>query len=236
MLAFCCSAPAISAAATPDKTTSELLRDEPSADTSPVSFSIYGVTYSVPRNYITKMENWSGGPQDMVNFRATFPGMQPLTEKTARCLTQPRAYWPPGCIPIEFWIHGGRGALSDDDHFNNMRDLFHGQIPEKGPAGFEIYRFGPEDAPTEVYRKRTPEHTILVTCLYDALDGHRKAVCENYASPLPNGDSLFYLIDLEQIPNAEKIDSAVRSLIASFTLKGLKDDPIHAKHNNAKSD
>jgi hypothetical protein len=205
---------------------SQILRDQPSIDATPVEFSIAGVNYRVPRNYISHMDNYNGGVQEMVTFKVTFPGFEPLTDKTKQCLTQPKAYWPPGCVPIEFWIGGyskDQPVLSDDDHFNNSRDLFHSQIPKQGPDGFEMYETGPENARMETYRKKIPTHTLLFECLiFSGYQGKRDAVCENYGSPLPNGNGLSYRLSLDQIKDAEKIDDGIRSVISSFTLKGDK--------------
>ena len=59
---------------------SQILRDRPSLDATPVFFSIAGVKYKVPRNYISHMDSYEGGPQDLVNFKATFPGFEPDRE------------------------------------------------------------------------------------------------------------------------------------------------------------
>ena len=197
---------------------SQVLRDHPSTDSTVISFSIAGVNYKVPRSYITQMDSWNGGAQGGVSFHATFPGFEPLTEKTKQCLTEPRAYWPAGCIPIEFWIHGKNGP-SDDDHFNNQRDLFHSQLPKQGPAGFEMYETGPLNARIETYRKKTSTHTLLIDCISNKLETDRKPVCENYGSPLPSGNGLSYRLDFNQLENAEKIDNGIRSLVNSFTVK-----------------
>ena len=200
---------------------SEILKDGLSTDDRPIFFSIMDVNYKVPRNYITHMDNWNGGPQELVKFKLTFPNFEPLTEKTKDCLTAPRAYWPKGCAPIEFWVNGKDG-LSDDDHFNNARNLFHSQVSQPGPAGFEMYETGPENARVETYRKKTLNHTILIDCIGNKQDEHGIVTCENYGSPLFNGNGLSYILDYNRLEDAEKIDYGIRSLLSSFTLKEEK--------------
>jgi len=39
------------------------LRPRPSTDTTPVAFSVGGIRYRIPRDYIITMDNWNGGPQ-----------------------------------------------------------------------------------------------------------------------------------------------------------------------------
>jgi hypothetical protein len=50
----------------------ESFRPGPSLDTRPVEFSITGIHYRVPRNYLRTMQNWSRGPQYIVGLRVTF--------------------------------------------------------------------------------------------------------------------------------------------------------------------
>lgn len=194
---------------------SQALRDIPSTNPTPIEFTFEGVEYRVPRNYLVRMD----GPLTPPTFRVTYPGLKPLTEETKQCLTQPRAYWPPGCAPIEFWLEGHQPLTADDDHFNNARKLFHSQTAKQGPNGFQMYETGPEDARIETYRKKTPGHTLLFDCMIFTGDhGKRDAVCSNYFSPLPNGNALSYRLDLDQIKDAENIDDGIRALIDSFTL------------------
>ncbi|MCP3477639.1 hypothetical protein NLM33_46650 [Bradyrhizobium sp. CCGUVB1N3] len=192
------------------------MKDEPSPDQTLVSFSVADVNYVVPRNYIVSMPNWSGGPQNgLVDIKVTFPGFLPLTEQTRQCLTEPRAYWPPGCIPVEFWIQAG-GRLSDDDLFKNMTKQISPPALREGPSGFELYQWGAGGRRRDIYRKRTSRHTLIIDCSYYENSGKIGAVCST-ESLLSNGGALFYRIDLDQIKNAEQIDQGIRALIESFT-------------------
>ncbi len=206
------------------ETWKQALRRAPSVDTTPILFSIAGVNYKVPRNYIYNMDDFKGGPQSLVSFMVTYPGFEPLTDKTRDCLTLAAAYLPKGCVPIEFWIGGaGTPVLSDEDHFNNQSNLLHSKTPKQGPDGFEMYEEGGGNMPVEIYRKKTPTHTLLFSCiiLFDH-QGTKKAVCDNNSSPLFDRNTLFYRLHLDQLSDAQKIDEGLRALAASFTLLGEK--------------
>jgi hypothetical protein len=189
--------------------------DRPSTDTTPISFDVGGIRYTAPRNYIVWMDNWRGGPQHLVGFRVTFPGFESFTEKTRDCMTAPPARRPIGCVPVEFFLRNARGELTDDQKFDNARKLFRSQVPLEGPAGFELYETGPIDARTNTYRKVTPEHTLMIYCFLHSSDGLRRSVC-NSDSLLPNGNSLEYHLNGDQLRVAEQIDTGIRKLAHSF--------------------
>ena len=94
------------------------LRPQPSTDTSPVAFSVGGLNYVVPRNYILTMDNWSGGPQVLVTLRVNAPDMKPLTAETLPCFTATPASRPPGCLPFQFALEGPAGP-SAEQAFDN---------------------------------------------------------------------------------------------------------------------
>ena len=206
---------------------SQALRDQLSMDATPVEFSIGGVHYKVPRNYIVNMDNFSGGPQTLVAFKVSFPGFQPYTEATKDCFTLAPLYRPKGCVPVEFNIIGGI-AVSDDEGFKNIRDLFLSQTPKQGPNGFELYEEGPVDARLNIYRKKTPNHTLIIGCFVHDINRPLVWVC-THESRLPNQNAIHYMLsgaqyefNGQQFQYAEQIDEGLRSLIDSFTLKGDK--------------
>ncbi len=203
------------------------LNARPSADTTPMYFSQGHVKYKIPRNYIVRMFDWSQHRQDdIVTMRVTFPGFEPYSEKTKDCLTKPALYRPPGCTPIEFSLSVWKGPaepqihLTDDEKFNNSRDLFHSQIPKQGPGGFEMYETGPEDARIETYYKKHGSQTILIQCIIFDSNGKRNAICDNTGSPLPTGGFFSYRFYLDQMKHAEAIDTGLRELLTSFTISG----------------
>jgi hypothetical protein len=86
------------------------LKEVPSTDPAPVTFSINDAQYKVPRNFLMQMEHRSGGPQTLVALKVAFPDFAPLTDANRRCLTAAPAYRPRGCFPIEFVIVGAANA------------------------------------------------------------------------------------------------------------------------------
>ena len=198
--------------------------NQASLDTTPVTFSIGDAKYQVPRNYIVWMDHWNGGPQTLVRFKVTYPKFEPLGEKNAQCLLPAPAYRPPGCRPVEFAVvNGGRNvggggwAASDEEAFNNIRNLFNSQTPMPGPYGFEVYETGPDNARIETYRKRTPEHLLILSCFFQGEDGRATAQCSNQ-SRLPDQNELEFHLGFDQLQSAEEMDAGFRSLVKLFTV------------------
>jgi hypothetical protein len=189
--------------------------DQPSSDPTPISFSIDDVQYKVPRNYITWMDNWSGGPQTLVRFKVTFPGFQPFNQTTRICMLAAPANRPAGCTPFEFLIRRGSSDPTDDERFTNIRKLFHSQNPLPGPFGFDLYEIGPPEARTNTYRKMTRDHMLMLTCF--AQPAERTSICDNH-SRLPNGNQLAYHFYGDQLEIIEQVHEGIRVLIATFTL------------------
>lgn len=202
----------------------QVWNDQASLDTTPVTFSIGDVIYKVPRNYIIWMDNWKGGPQTLVRFKVTYPRFEPLDQKNTPCMSLAPLYRPPGCLPVEFIVaNGGRNAAgggwaeSDEAAFNNARNLFHSQTPLPGHYGYELYETGPENARIETYRKRTPDHLLILTCIFHDPVRRATASCSN-ASRLADHNELEFLLYFDQLQSAEEIDQGFRSLVASFTV------------------
>ena len=190
--------------------------DVPSMDTSPVEFSIGNVRYRAPRNYITNMENYKGGPQTLVSFKVTVPDFQPFNDKTKDCMTKPLAYLPPGCFPVEFNVISGV-PVSDDEAFHNASNLFHSQTPKDGLYGFELYETGPDNARIETYRKEANGHTLMIHCLVGDTHVTRDPVCNN-TSRLKNQNGLEYSFYKSRLQYAQQIDGELRKLLDSFTV------------------
>jgi len=198
--------------------------DRPSKDSTPVEFGIDDMHYKAPRNYIVKMDNYKGGPQDTVFFQATFPGFEPLTDKTEQCFLHTRAREPQGCIPVRFWI-GRYGTLfvSDEDVFERNLRRYPDKAPNLDANGFEVYK----NRKGLMYRKKTAKHMLVFKCqLRDNEELIRtmgKGLCNVYVSPLPgNINGLSYIFAYERINDAEGIDNGIRDLLESFTIKGEK--------------
>lgn len=179
---------------------------------------IHQFRYRVPRSYLVWMDKWNGGPQTLVKLKVTFPGFEPLTEKNKRCMSVAPTYRPSGCTPVEFIIRGGDAYDPPDDvRFNNSRKLFRSQQPLRGPYGFELYETGPLNGRINTYRKKTSDHTLVISCMRAASD-HQPSIC-GVTSRLASGNVLEYRLYGDQLKDAERIDEGVRRLIARFQLE-----------------
>jgi hypothetical protein len=197
----------------------QLLNDQPSADTTPIEFSIGAVHYKVPRNYIANMDNWKGGPQSLVRFKVTFPGFEPYSEKTKDCLTLAPAKRPEGCMPIRVFVIG-ETPVSDDERVNNAKKGASG--PQIAPFGYEVYKKGEGEMHTEVFVKKTPTHTLMFSCIIYPDNGKgRNGGCSN-SSRLPNQNAIEYHFYLTELEKGQQIDEGLRPLIESFIVSSGK--------------
>ncbi len=193
---------------------------EPSAANTPINFDIQGVHYRVPRNYVIYMDNWSGGPQTLVMFRVTFPGLAPLTAETQQCLEGPISLTGRQCARQDFFLTRGY-PVSDEEGFRNFRSVFISQIPQQGPGGFEFYDTGPVTARIVTFRKRVDGYWLIFNCNHvPGIDGavsmtYEKAVCTRH-SRLPNGNELGYHFYEGQVLVVEGWEEGLRTLIHSF--------------------
>jgi hypothetical protein len=176
------------------------------------------ISYRVPRNYITWMDDWKGGAQTLVRLKVTFPGFAPLTRDTAACLSLSPAFRPTNCTPVEFSLRsGGSYEPPDDVRFDNRRDLFHSQRPLPAPEGFERYETGPPDARINTYRKVTPLHVLVIDCFSQSENDDGMRVCSS-VSRLGSGNVLAYRLYSDQLKDAERIDTGIRDLVRGFEL------------------
>jgi hypothetical protein len=204
----------------------EVLNDRPSTDATPIYFDKGKPKYRIPRNYIANMSSWNPDAMNiLITLRVTYPGFKPLTDETRDCLAKPPLYWPKGCEPLEVWIGANilseskSHALTDEQKFNNARNLFHSQAPKQGPDGFELYETGTDDGRIEHYRKKLVDRTIYIYCVgVRVMNGKRWAQCGDHFSPLPNGAGISYRFLLDQMDHAEDIDTGLRKLVMSFTI------------------
>lgn len=212
------------------------MMSHPSTDTTPVVFSVGGVQYRMPRNYLTTMGNWNGGPQDLVSVRVNISDLKPMTEETRMCFTVAPGYRPSGCDPLEFNI-GAHGMFSVDEIFANSRKYFHNHDPIEGPFGYEKYEDGPENARVEFYRKIEGGRTLLYWCQIFDLDGKRGGLCYPEGDRLSTGGELTFSFDLSHLADIDKIDASLRKLVEGFTIQsGARNDTISAEPSNSKRD
>jgi hypothetical protein len=231
---------------TPAEAEAQKWNDRPSSSTDLITFSLIGapyhtppkntdaskpmalpehkdeerqIQYRIPRNYIVLMDDWNGGAQTLVRLKVTFPGFEPLTQKTAQCLSLSPAFRPTSCTPVAFVLRrGGAYEPPDDVRFNNASSLFHSQLPLAGPYGFALYEIGPTGARSQTYRMDTPQHMLVINCFRSSKDEAQLSVCHT-ESRLESGNVLAYFLYSDQLKDAERIDTGIRELVRSFQLE-----------------
>jgi hypothetical protein len=196
------------------------LNNRPSMDPTPVTFSIEEVTFRAPRNFIVWLSNWEGTRQELVRFRVTFPGFEPLTDKTAGCISVPPAYRPPGCGAVEFMIRAGSSDATDERALSNSRTLFRSQTPKQGPFGFELYETGNPDVQTETYVKRAGGKILVIACFVGAVTTKSQTPICSRNSRLDDGVVLQYHLFKSELKDAETLDLGFRKLIETFKANG----------------
>ena len=187
----------------------DIFENRMSMDTTPVEFSIGETHYKIPRNYLFTMDNWAGGPQELVSLRVEYPGLLPFSEKTKACFLGERL-----CRRIEFAIVTAQ-FQSGEEHFPSLRHLFHDQKPEEGPSGLELYTIGPESARIEIYRKVLADHTLVFDCNVFDNHGVKDGVCQ-VLTRTRHGGIINYRFSRQELKNAAAVDIGLRNLVDSF--------------------
>lgn len=194
------------------------LRPQPSLETNPIEFSVGRVHYRMPRNYLTTMDNWSGGPQGLVTVTVNIPDMKPLSVETQACFTVKATDRPPGCEPLSFTINAG-SVVSAGEALTNIKRLFHFQHPETFLYGFQMYKIGPENAGTEFYTKFANGRRLLFACQIFDNHGKRDGLCDPVGDRLPTGAALHFFIALRHLKDIAQIDDKLRNLTEEFTVR-----------------
>jgi hypothetical protein len=194
------------------------LRPRPSVDTYSVEFSIGKISYRMPRNYLTTMANWNGGPQEgFATITVNIPDMKPLSADTQICFQAKPLDRPPGCEPLAFRLYNTNG-LSADQAFTNMSGLFHSQAPIEGPSGFEKYEIGPDNARLEYYRKVENGTTRVYSCQIFDNHGQRDGLCQPINDRAATGAFIGYFFNLRHLSGISQIDADLRKLVEGFTV------------------
>lgn len=194
------------------------LRPRPSVDTFPVEFSIGKISYRMPRNYLTTMANWNGGPQEgFATLTVNIPDMKPFSADTQICFQAKPLDRPPGCEPLQFRLYGTNGP-SADQAFTNMSGLFHSQAPIEGPSGFEKYEIGPDNARLEYYRKIENGTTRVYSCQIFDNHGQRDGLCRPISDRAAQGAFIEYFFNLRHLGDISQIDAGLRKVVEDFTV------------------
>ena len=190
----------------------------PSFDTTPIEFTVGGIHYRMPRNYLVTMGNWNGGEQGLVGIRVNLPGLEPITPETRDCFEKGSLAGTPGCDPILFWINSP-GGVSADEAFVNSRNIYRNQEPIEAPFGYEKYEIGPENARSERYRKVEDGRTLLYTCQIFENHGKRDGLCSPTGDRVSSGAVIQFYINLRHLVDIDQIDANLRKLVEQFTIK-----------------
>jgi hypothetical protein len=187
---------------------------------NPVEFSIQGVSYKVPRNFIIGMDNWNGGQQQLVYFRVTFPGLLPRTSHTSPCLDGPVSLTGLECSRQDFFLTTGYPA-SDSEAFANASSLFISKTPRRDAYGFEEFDTGPPTARTVTFLKRMIGHWLVFQCKHIGGADDRGAAARDVApctrhAKLTSGNELIYHFSEGKVPLIESFDSQLIDLVRSF--------------------
>jgi hypothetical protein len=191
----------------------------PSLDTYPVQFSVGDIHYRVPRNYLTTMEDWNGGPQAVVTLRVNLPDLEPYSKETFNCFTPKPLDRPSGCEPFSFRINGPVGP-SPAEVFERVRHLFHSQVPIEGPYGFEKYEVGPDNARAEYYYRRVDnDQAPFYVCQIFDNRGRRDGLCSPVSDHVATSGTLKFFFNLSHLKDITQIDADLRQLVLRFTVK-----------------
>jgi hypothetical protein len=194
------------------------LAPHPSIDTYLVEFSVGGINYRIPRNYLTTMDNWNGGPQPLVTLTINLSNMKPFSKESFDCFTSKATERPPGCEPFSFRINAP-GGPSADEVLERGRDSFHSQTPMLGPFGFEEYESGPTNARTEWYKKTENGRTRLYRCHFVGDTSERHGLCLPVSDAATTGAEIKFFFSPAHLGDITEIDANLRKLVEGFTVQ-----------------
>jgi hypothetical protein len=198
--------------------TIQSLQPRPSLDTTPVEFSVGGIHYRIPRNYLTTMNDWNGGPQRLVTVTVSIPDLKPLSQETLACFTEKPIGGPRGCAPLSFTINAP-GGVSADEAFANSKALYRNQTPINGPFGYELYKIGPRNARVERFRRVEGNRTLIYTCQMFNDHGSPHGICDPVGDRVPSGAVIHFFFGLRYLNDIDRIDSGLRKVVEHFTLQ-----------------
>ena len=182
-----------------------------SMDETPVEFSLGVAHYRIPRNYLYRMSDWSGGPQEYAAIRVTYPALKPFSKETESCM---RHKTP--CRIYEVNLHK-KFPASEDGEFNR-EEIEHPELGKPGPYGFTLFSKGPENARSDFYRKIVNGKPIMFFCLPYDVDSKRGAVCSHAAHTF-SGATLSYFFGLNELQDAVEVDKALKQLVDRFSVR-----------------
>jgi hypothetical protein len=194
------------------------LAPRPSLDTYLVDFSDGGIHFRVPRNYLTTMDNWNGGPQAIVTLTVNLPDLKPLSQDTLNCFTSKAPNRPLGCEPFSFRINGSGGPSANEVFERFKKDFFHDQTPTLEPSGLAKYEYGPATAPIGMYKIIKGDQTRLYSCFFDGSD-QVHGVCQPISDSTTMGAVIKFFFSPKHLSDIVEIDANLHKLVESFTVQ-----------------
>jgi hypothetical protein len=194
------------------------LRPRPSLDTYIIEFSVGGIHYRIPRNYLTTMEDWNGGPQSLVTITVNIPDMRPVSRETFTCFAAKSSERPPGCEPFSFRINGA-GRPSADEVIERNRNLFHDQTSIVDRFGFEQFEFGPANARTVFYKTIESGRTRLYICDFNDDRDERNGICQAISDSTTTGAIIKFFFSPKHLSDIAQIDANLRKFVESVTIQ-----------------
>jgi hypothetical protein len=189
-------------------TASEKINDVIPANENLIELNIGNAKYRIPRNYISRMSDWNGGPQTYVIIRVTYPGLKPFGAEARVCAHQ-RA----SCRTYEVTLRD-KANIRQDGIFGKEGPE-HPERGEPGPYGFTLFAEGEENARWNLYRKTVSGSVFVFVCPSSRVGGKIYAVCarEAHAS---SGATLTYIFGENQLRDAIDVDQSLRKLVDGF--------------------
>jgi hypothetical protein len=171
----------------------------------------------MPRNYLLTMDNWAGGPQDLVTIRVNLPDLKPFGDDNRTCFTGAPADRPAGCWLLSVVIDPPGGPTAEQA-FERMRSFFHSQAPIETPLGLDKYEVGPPNARMEFYRILEGKPP-LYSCQIKDSHGRRGGFCDPIGDWIKHGAVIHFFFDLDQLPTINEINHKLRKLVENFMVE-----------------
>jgi hypothetical protein len=183
-----------------------IFEDARSMDPTPIDIEMAGAHYRIPRNYLFQMDNWRGGPQELVSLRVFYPGFKPLGPDTKDC-NHAR------CRIYEVALLD-RYTTTEESPINQLMGS-NSKVGKAGPYGFRLYEQGPDNGRIEYYRKIVDGKSIMFYCLLNKTS-EDDAVCHHVARTRSGATISYFFMRNKELKDAVEVDLGLRALVDSF--------------------
>ena len=186
----------------------------PTADASSVSFSVRGVHFAIPGNYLESRASRRGGDLDVLTLSAVLPNMQGYsTEDAGLYLSN-----APDSPVVHLILRGDTNSLSASDRLARIY-MPYIQDPKGAPDQFGltryIFRAGTGYELSDLYAGSGGAGLLLLLCERPAQD-LPSPNCLAIDRPVATGVTLSYRFKRAQLSHWQDIDTGVNRLLAGF--------------------